>query len=68
MSSGFGYFMSAAVVLAICLVTYFMVQRLVSMSFLSQWSLGSFSCCNWKLPFSKCCFLNNKSLKIGGQK
>lgn len=28
MSSGFGYFMSAAVVLAICLVTYFMVQRL----------------------------------------
>ena len=29
MSSGFGYFMSAAVVLTLCLVTYIMLQRLV---------------------------------------
>ena len=29
-SSGFGYFMSAAVVLTLCLVTYFMLHKLVS--------------------------------------
>ena len=28
-SSGFGYFMSAAIVLALCLVSYFMLHKLV---------------------------------------
>lgn len=29
MSSGFGYFMSAAIVLMLCLITYIMLHRLV---------------------------------------
>ena len=29
MSSGFGYFMSAAIVLTLCLVTYIMLHRMV---------------------------------------
>ena len=33
MSSGFGYFMSAAIVLTLCLVTYIMLHRMVRKEF-----------------------------------
>ena len=54
MSSGFGYFMSAAVVLTLCLVTYFMLHRLVSSPMPSTRIVSCLILCV-KFYSAKCC-------------